>query len=92
MAKHEMNPETVYPPSAPEYSLTGDALRNEQVQGGGVGTAPDPAGGMKRYPTEDPAEVSSSAGASTRRMVWSAAGALAGAAAAMIGMKLARRR
>jgi hypothetical protein len=92
MAEHEMNPRTIYPPSNPEYSLAGDALRQEQIRNGGVGTDPDPAAGM-RYATEPP----EGSNAATRRRaqrtaMWSAAGALAGAAAAMIGLRLAGRR
>lgn len=54
--KHEMNPDTIFPPSEPEYSLTGDALHQEEIEQGGVGTAPGPKEGMRRYPTEEPEE------------------------------------
>lgn len=30
------------------------AIHGEQVKDGGAGTAPGPAAGMKKYPTEDP--------------------------------------
>ena len=49
-----MDPGTIFPTSDPEYSLTGDALHQEEVEQGGVGTAPGPKEGMKRYPTEPP--------------------------------------
>jgi hypothetical protein len=52
--KHEMDPGTIFPTADPEYSLTGDALHQEEVEQGGVGTAPGPKEGMKRYPTEPP--------------------------------------
>jgi hypothetical protein len=54
--RHEMNPETIFPTSDPEYSLTGDALHREEIEQGGVGTDPAPKEGMKRYPTESPDE------------------------------------
>jgi hypothetical protein len=92
MAKHEMDPGTTYPPATEEYSLTGDALRNSDVQGGGVGTSPAPAHGMRRYPTEQPEEVPAGQPRASRTLLWSAASAVAGAAATLIGMRLARRR
>jgi hypothetical protein len=52
--KHEMNPATIFPTSDPEYSLTGDALHQDEIEQGGVGTAPGPKEGMKRYPTDPP--------------------------------------
>lgn len=54
----EMNPDTIFPPSQPEYGLTGDALHQDQVEEGGVGTAPGPKEGLKRHPTEDPGDGS----------------------------------
>lgn len=51
---HEMNPKTIYPGAAPEYGLAGDALHQEEIEQGGVGTAPAPKEGMKRYPTDSP--------------------------------------
>lgn len=85
----KLRPGTIFPTAHPEYSLTGDAIRQQDVQHGGVGTAPAPGeGGMLRYPTESP-DAPRAAGS---RVVWSAAGALAGVAVAMLGMKLARRR
>lgn len=77
---------------APEYSLTGDAMRREQITGGGVGTAPDPGdGGMRRYPTDPPT------GEQARRfrgdaLRWSAIGGAAGAAVAMLLSGLWSRR
>jgi hypothetical protein len=38
-------------------SVAGDAIRFEQVAAGGVGAGPDPAHGMIRYPSEDPASA-----------------------------------
>lgn len=91
MAEHEKNPGTIFPTADAEYGLTGDSLRRDQIEGGGVGTAPEPRDGMRRYPTEEP--TSRTAGTARRRtMAWSAAGAFAGAAAAFLGMRLARRR
>jgi len=55
-ARHEMNPDTIFPPADPEYSLTGDALHREEIEQGGVGTSPAPKEGMKRYPTDSPDE------------------------------------
>ena len=52
--RHEMNPDTLFPSSDPEYSLTGDALHQEEIEEGGVGTNPAPKEGTKRYPTEPP--------------------------------------
>lgn len=49
-----MDPATIFPAADPEYSLTGDALHQEEVEQGGVGTAPAPEDGMKRYPTDEP--------------------------------------
>lgn len=87
----ELSPGTIFPTSDPEYSLTGDAIRQQEVLEGGVGTAPTPGeGGMLRYPTEEP--DSARVTRAGNRVVWSAAGALAGAAVAILGMKLARRR
>ena len=45
---------------------------------------------MLRYPTEEPGRQRVARGEG--RVVWSVAGALAGAAVAILGMKLARRR
>lgn len=50
----EMDRDTIYPPSEPEYGLAGDAIRREQIEGGGVGTEPSPAEGMRRHPSEAP--------------------------------------
>lgn len=52
--RHETNPGTIFPTSHPEYSLTGDALHQDEIEQGGVGTAPGPKEGMKRYPTDSP--------------------------------------
>lgn len=52
--RHEMNPKTIFPTADPEYGLTGDALHQEEIEQGGVGTAPAPKEGMKRYPTDPP--------------------------------------
>jgi hypothetical protein len=93
MTDEPKSPGTVFPTADPEYSLTGDAIRQDQLREGGVGTAPAPGEGMHRYPTEPPTGNSSHRGGSPgRTAMWSAAGALAGAAATMIGMKLAGRR
>lgn len=35
-----------------DNDVPGDAIRRDQVAGGGVGSNPDPAEGMKKYPTE----------------------------------------
>lgn len=94
MAKQQMNPATIFPPSSPEYGLSGDSIRSEQIEGGGVGTAPAPGDGMHRYPTEPPlsetraARQKGSRAAATR---WSVLGAAAGAALALVGTRLLRR-
>jgi hypothetical protein len=91
MTDEPKSPGTVFPTSDPEYSLTGDAIRNDQVREGGVAT--DAAAGMHRYPTEPPRPVSrNDSRTRNRTAMWSAAGVLAGAAATMIGMRLAGRR
>ncbi|HSL21936.1 MAG TPA: hypothetical protein VK886_10405 [Vicinamibacterales bacterium] len=94
MAKQQMNRATVFPPSTPEYGLSGDAIRSEQVEGGGVGTAPAPGDGMRRYPTEPPApEVGAARRLSPRagRVGWSVVGAAAGAALALLGTRLRQK-
>jgi hypothetical protein len=75
----------------PEYSLTGDTVRSEQIRDGGVGTAPAPAGGMKRYPTEPPAGEARG-GRRRAALGWSALGGAAGAGLSMLLMKLRHRR
>ena len=94
MAKQEMNPATIFPPSAPEYGLSGDAIRSEQIEGGGVGTEPAPGAGMRRYPTEPP----SSEVAGVRKTIprtagirWSLVGAAAGAALALFGRRFLQK-
>jgi hypothetical protein len=86
----EMERRTILPPSNEEYSLTGDAIDRAQIEGGGVGTAPSPDRGMKRYPTED--AVSDAASAWRRSWGWSALGAAAGAGAALLWKRRARGR
>lgn len=45
-------------------NVAGNAIRFDQIEGGGVGTAPAPAGGMQRFPTEPPPSPASAAVAS----------------------------
>jgi hypothetical protein len=84
-------------------SVAGDATRFEEVAAGGVGAGPDPAGGMVRYPSEDPAsprasdQVSSPARPAPnagRGLNWrgGAIGAVAGLAGAALVGGLSRRR
>lgn len=80
----EMNPGTIFPPVQPEYSLSGEALRGEQIEEGGVGTAPPPAEGMQRYPTEAPPAHARAWAPSLR---WTAIGGLAGAVGAALWMR-----
>jgi len=41
-------------------SVAGDAIGFEEVAAGGVGAGPDPADGMLRYPSQDPASAPAS--------------------------------
>ena len=75
----------------PEYSLTGEATRQEEITGGGVGTAPGPGEGMRRYPTEPPGRAPSGSQPSTA-LRWSALGGVVGAGAALLLTRLWRRR
>lgn len=85
----EMNPDTIPPPSQPEYSLTDAALRLEQIEERGVGTAPSPADGMQRYPTEPPAPRARSARAISSKR-WRALAGLVGAAGTLFWMSRGR--
>lgn len=71
----------------PEYSLTGEATRQSEIAGGGVGTAPAPGEGMRRYPTEPPGRDEP-----RTALRWSALGGVAGAGAALLLTRLWRRR
>ena len=66
----------------PEPSISGEAIGFDTVAEGGVGTSPDPSGGVLRYATEPPSPPP----ARGARMSWGAvaAGAAAGAAVALI--------
>jgi hypothetical protein len=85
----EMNRETVYPPAQPEYSLSGEALRQEDIEAGGVGAAPSPADGMHRYPTEAPPRPERSWPPS---LGWTTLGGVAGAIGAALWMRRRTRR
>ncbi len=37
-------------------NVAGNAIRFDQIEDGGVGTAPAPSGGMQRFPTEPPSD------------------------------------
>lgn len=81
MAEQQMTPGTIFPTEHPEYGLSGDALRGDQIREGGTGTAPAPGAGMKRYPTEPPTSQLESRGRTRGSALrWSALGALVGAA------------
>lgn len=76
-------------------SVAGDAMRSEEIAGGGSGTYPDPAGGMIRYPTEDPRESAGPRDIAPPGPNWRAGliGAAAGfAGAALLGGLTRRRR
>ena len=84
-------------------SVAGDAIGFDEVAAGGVGAGPDPAGGMIRYPTEDPASPRASDLASSparpsphagRGLNWRGGviGAVAGLAGAALAGGLSRRR
>jgi cell division septation protein DedD len=66
------------------------ALDQASVAGGGVGTAPEPATGMLRYPTEAPPPPTPPAAAQAAASGWRLA-ALGAAAGFVVGM-VARRR
>jgi hypothetical protein len=85
----EMDRKTIYPPAEPEYGLSGDAVRREQIEGGGVGTAPAPAEGMLRYPTE-PATSRAGVRHALSSARWPVLGAVLGAGGALWWMR--RRR
>src|SRR4051812_43749892 len=51
-------------------SVAGEAIRFDDVAAGGVGASPDPAHGMLRYPSEDPASPPAVNLASSRGLNW----------------------
>ncbi len=65
------------------------AVHDESVAGGGVGTAPGPSHGMKRFPTEPPREE---VAARVRRFAPDWRSAAIGAAAGLAAGLLVRRR
>ncbi len=76
-------------------SVATQATRSDQVDAGGAGAGPDPADGMLRYPTEDPATPHKPAARQGRGAPnWRGGliGAAAGLAGAAIAAGLSRRR
>jgi hypothetical protein len=65
-------------------SALGYALHEESVAEGGVGTAPDPSRGMKRFPTDPPLEEVPRARRFTPDWRSAAIGAAAGFAAGLL--------
>jgi hypothetical protein len=68
-------------------NVAGNAIRFDQIEDGGVGTAPAPGDGMQRFPTEPPPSEVQSA---TSRLNWtgSVLGFMAGIAAMAVWRRL----
>ncbi len=75
-------------------SASTQAIRSADVAGGGLGAEPDPAQGMRRYPTEDPTAPETGARATKQGSNWRGGliGAAAGLAGAAVFGRLSRRR
>jgi hypothetical protein len=75
-------------------SASNQAIRGADIAGGGMGSEPDPAQGMRRYPTEDPAAPETVARATKQGSKWRGGiiGAAAGLAGAAVFAGLSRRR
>jgi hypothetical protein len=75
-------------------SVAADATRSDEISGGGAGTHPGPATGMRRYPTEAPGILEGSPRGAEQSATWRAGliGAAAGFAGAAIVGALSRRR
>jgi hypothetical protein len=72
-----------------EDNVAGNAIRFDQIEEGGVGTAPAPAVGMQRFPTEPPP---SRADDTTRSRGWNWSGSAMGFLAGIAAMAMWRRR
>ena len=71
-------------------SVATQATRSDSVDAGGVGSGPDPADGMLRYPTDDPSTPLAQP-PSHRRGAPNWRGGLIGAAAGLAGAAIASR-
>lgn len=69
-------------------SVAGNAIRFDQIEDGGVGTAPAPGGGMQRFPTEPPPSRMENSPAAR---AWGWSGSVLGFVAGIAAMVMWRR-